>query len=231
MTTLPTVQQTAEIDEFLEELKNPATSPSTLTGRLIFALDATASRQASWDQACMIQGEMFAATAAIGGLELQLMFYRGYNECKASRWMTSAAELHQAMRMVACAGGNTQIERVLSHAVAETRRHKISALIFVGDCMEERVDQLCHLAGELGFATVPIFVFHEGNDSTAAAAFKQIAGLSGGAYLAFTLANIDRLRELLGAVAVYAAGGFQALESYSAGKTGAVLQLTSRLRR
>ena len=57
-------------------------------GRLIFALDATASREPTWDRACRIQGEMFEATAALGGLEIQLVFYRGFSECKASRWMT-----------------------------------------------------------------------------------------------------------------------------------------------
>jgi hypothetical protein len=231
MTTLPTVRQTAEIDEFLEELKKPAAFPSTPTGRLIFALDATASRGPTWDQACMIQGAMFEATAALGGLDLQLMFYRGYNECKASRWLSTAVELHRAMRGVSCVGGNTQIERVLSHAIAETRRHKINALIFVGDCMEEKVDRLCSHAGELGSLAVPIFLFHEGGDPTAASAFKQIAGLSSGAYLPFTLANVNRLKELLGAVAAYAAGGLPALQSYSAGKSGEVLRLTSGLRR
>ena len=96
--------------------------------------------------------------------------------------------------------------------------------------MEEKVDQLCHLAGQLGGEGVPVFIFQEGDDPTAASAFKQVAGLSRGAYLAFTLSNVDRLRELLGAVAAYAAGGLGALESYSAGKGSEVLRLTSRLR-
>jgi hypothetical protein len=42
--------------------------------RLIFALDATASREPTWDSACRIQGEIFEATAAIGGLDLQLAY-------------------------------------------------------------------------------------------------------------------------------------------------------------
>ena len=225
-----TTRRGAEIDKFLERLETGPT-PAGGRGRLILALDATASRQPTWDQACRIQGEMFEATAAIGGLELQLMFYRGLSECKVSRWLSSAAELHQAMRSVNCIGGHTQLERVLSHTIAETKRQKVSALVFVGDCVEEKVDQLCALAGQLGSLGVPIFIFQEGGDPTAASAFKQIAGLSGGAYFAFTLANVDRLKELLGAVASYAAGGLPALQSYSAGKTGEVLQLTLRLRR
>ena len=70
---------------------------------------------------------MFEATAAIGGLDLQLVFYRGYDECKASRWLTTATDLHRVMRSVSCVGGETQIERVLSHAIRETGRAKVNA--------------------------------------------------------------------------------------------------------
>ena len=97
--------------------------------------------------------------------------------------------------------------------------------------MEEKVDRLCRLAGELGLLGVPVFLFHEGRDPIAAAAFKQIASLSHGAYLSFDLASAGRLKELLAAVAVYAAGGYRALAAYGEGKSGEVLQLTSQLKR
>lgn len=224
-----TSRRVAEIDKFLERLE---TSPTTASGRgrLIFALDATASRGPTWDQACHIQGAMFEAVASIGGLDIQLAFYRGYAECKASRWMTTTADLHRVMQSVSCVGGNTQIERVLDHAIRETGRAMVNALVFVGDAMEEKVDRLCHLAGQLGALGVPIFLFHEGGDPTAAATFKQLASLSHGAYLAFDLASVDRLRELLGAVAVYAAGGLAALEKHAAGRPE-VLRIASQLKR
>jgi len=228
---LPAQSRPSEVDAFLDQLKQmPAVRPSNGRGRLIFALDATASRQPSWDRACRIQGEMFEATAALGGLDVKLVFYRGVNECKASRWMANAAELHRAMRSVSCLGGETQIERVLDHALAEAKKERVGALVFVGDAMEESVDRLCRLAGELGLLGVPVFVFHEGGDPTAANAFKQIAKLSHGAYLSFDLASADRLKELLGAVAVYAAGGHRALADYSKRKGGEVLRLTAQLR-
>jgi hypothetical protein len=230
MTTLPPARSGAEIDQFLEQLKSPAPRPSAGYGRLIFALDATASRQPTWDMACRVTGEMFEATTAIGGLEIQLGFYRGFSECKTSRWVTTASELHQLMRSVSCIGGHTQIARVLDHAIRESQSRKIGALVFCGDCMEEQVDHLCQLAGELGRLGVPIFMFHEGRDPSAGAAFKQIASLSGGAYVPFDLTSAERLKVLLGAVAVYAAGGRQALESYAAKQGGEVLRLTSQLR-
>src|SRR6185312_8194291 len=107
--------------------------------------------------------------------------------CKASRWMRSAAELHRAMRAVSCIGGETQIERVLSHAAAETKKQKVNALVFVGDAMEENADRLCGLAGELGLLGTPVFVFHDATDTVAGRAFQQIAKLSRGAYLRFDL--------------------------------------------
>jgi hypothetical protein len=223
-------RHSAEIAEFLDKLRQAPAHPAGGRGRLIFALDATASREPTWDRACRIQGEMFEATAALGGLEIQLVFYRGFAECKASRWMTTADELHRVMRQVYCVGGETQIERVLSHAIRETGRRRVNALVFVGDAMEEKVDRLCRLAGELGLLGVPIFLFHEGRDHTAASAFKQMANLSHGAYLSFDLASAGRLKDLLAAVAVYAAGGYKALAAYGENKGGAVLQLTSQLK-
>jgi hypothetical protein len=221
----------ADVDAFLRDLQRaPKPPPSGARGRLIFALDATASREPSWDRACRIQGEMFEATAALGGLDVKLVYYRGFNECQASRWMSNATDLHRVMRRVSCLGGETQIERVFAHALAETKRQRVGALVFVGDAMEENVDRLCQLAGELGLTGVPIFLFHEGDNPIVARAFQQMARLSRGAYLRFDLASADRLKDLLGAVAVYAAGGYRALTAYGEKKGGEVLRLTAQLR-
>jgi hypothetical protein len=228
---LPDASRSAEVDAFLRELQRAPPPRPGGRGRLIFALDATASREPTWDRACRIQGEMFEATAALGGLDVKLVYYRGFNECKASRWLTSAAELHRVMRAVSCIGGETQIERVLGYALSETGNQRVNALVFVGDAMEENVDRLCRLAGELGLNGVPIFLFHEGADPVAGRAFQQMAKLSRGAYLRFDLASAGRLKELLAAVAVYAAGGYRALAAYGERKGGEVLRLTAQLRR
>ena len=227
---LPAANKAAEVEAFLSRVKAMETvRPASGRGRLIFALDATASREATWDHACRLQGEMFESTAAIGGLDVQLVFYRGFKECKASRWFASAAELHGAMRGVFCVGGSTQIGRLLSHARKEAGNGKVNALVFVGDAMEEKVDELCRLAGELGLCGVPVFVFHEGDDETAGRAFRQIAKLSNGAYCSFDIGSARQLRELLGAVAAYAAGGKPALLDYGKRKGGAALLLAGSI--
>ena len=226
----------AAVDAFVRQLRAAPVraepkAGSRGQGRLIFALDATASREPTWDRACHIQAEMFEATAAIGGLEVQLVFYRGFRECRASGWVGDARTLSDRMAAVRCLGGQTQIGRVLGHAIRETERQKVNALVFVGDCFEEDIDAVCAKAGELGLRGVPAFVFHEGGDPVAARAFQHIARLTGGAYAAFDLASADELRRLLGAVAVFAAGGFRALADYGSGRGEAVARLTHQVRR
>ena len=227
---LPAPAKHAEVDTFLRKVAAmPAARPANGRGRMIFAMDATASREPSWDHACKIQGEMFEATAALGGLDVQLVFYRGFNECKASKWLSTAAALHNAMRAVFCLGGETQIARVLRHALTAAEKEKIGALVFVGDAMEEKLDELCGLAGQLGLRGVPVFAFHEGNEAAAERAFKDIARLSHGAYCRFDAGSAGELRALLGAVAAYAAGGHRALAHYGKTAGGAALLLARQL--
>ena len=222
----------AAIDAFVKKVRSaPAVKPAGERGRLIFAMDATASREPTWDRACQIQGEMFSETAAHGGLDIQLCYYRGYGEFEASPWLSSADALLQRMTSVSCRGGYTQIEKVLRQAIEQTKQKKVQALVFVGDCMEEDVDRLCHLAGELGVLGVPAFMFHEGSEPVAQRAFKEIARLTRGAYCAFDASSAGQLRDLLSAVAVYAAAGQKALRDFSKDRSEVVRQLTHQLSR
>jgi Mg-chelatase subunit ChlD len=203
----------AAVAAFLEQAARvPALRPSPATiARLIFAIDATASRERSWDQAAGLTAEMLQAAQGIGGLAISLAYYRGFGEFRATPFLQDAQDLARRLSGVACLGGKTQIQAVLDHALAETKQDRIRALIFIGDAMEENADTLCHIAGELGLRGTPIFVFHEGADPVAGAVFRQIARLSGGAYLPFDSAAIAMLRDLLRAIAVFAAGGRSAL--------------------
>lgn len=218
----------SDIDAFLKKAASlSVTKPAGHRGRLIFAMDATASREPTWDKACQIQAEMFAQTAALGGLEIQLCYYRGINEFKASAWLTDAGPLQRQMSAVRCLGGYTQIGRVLKHSTTMAKQQRIDALVFVGDCVEEDVDNLCQLAGVLGMHGVPAFLFHEGGDVRAGRAFRQIAKLTKGAYCTFDAGSAGQLRDLLSAVAVYAAGGRRALEHFGQ-RRGQTVRLIAR---
>lgn len=212
-----------EIDAFLAKAKTLGPRTDGKRGRLAFALDATMSRQPTWDLACKLQAEMFEEAGAIGGLDVQLIYFRGLRECRASKWNSDPKRLGEVMAGIACQGGHTQIGRVLEHVRAESKTAKIDALVYVGDAMEERVDDLCALAGELGLLGTPAFMFQEGGDPVAENAFREIARLTKGAWCPFDAGAALQLRELLRAAAAYAAGGHKALTDLSKkGGKGAV---------
>jgi len=229
---LPQTSSKSEIDAFLQKVRSvPVAKPAGERGRLIFAMDATASREPMWDRACQIQGEMFSETASLGGLAIQLCYYRGYGEFSASPWMVDSDALLQRMTSVSCRGGLTQIEKVLRQTIKQTKQKKVQALVFVGDCMEENPDLLCQLAGELGLLGVPVFIFHERGEARAKNIFRQIADLTRGAYCPFDATSAGQLSDLLRAVAVYAAGGRVALQNFSETGSDTVKMLTHQLRK
>jgi hypothetical protein len=213
-------------------LKQVAAIPAQVAGnagRLMFAMDATASRAPTWRQAIAIQADMFREAATVGGLDVQLVYYRGLMEVQASAWMPDATRVIEAMRRVEFLSGQTQIERILTHAAAETRQRKVNAVVFIGDAMEESPDLIEAAAGQLALLGVPVFVFHEGGGEPAAATFRRIARITRGAYEVFDSASPQKLRDLLRAVAVFAAGGRKALADYGARAGGEVLRLTRQM--
>jgi hypothetical protein len=213
--TVPAAATSAEVADFVAKMQALAPRTAGGNGRLVFAMDATMSRQPTWDMALALQGDMFDAVKTVGGLDVQLVYFRGHGECRASKWVSEPAAVKRLMTTVACQGGYTQIGKVLTHALKETEVRKVHALVYVGDAMEEDVDALCHRAGELGIVGVPVFLFQEGREPRAEAAFREIARLSKGAWCPFNQGSAAELRALLSAVAVYAAGGRKALEALS----------------
>lgn len=211
-------------DARVRHILGPMAEVHAFGGRgLIFAMDATASRQPTWDRGIEVQASMFSAFAP--GLKVQLAYFRGA-EFHASRWSRKPAELAAEMRRVACVAGTTQIARVLSHACAVAGKGEVSALVYVGDCMEERKEELAALARKLGTLRVAVFMFQEGDDPAAAASFREIAGLTKGAYCRLGEQSAAQLKELLTAAAAYASGGRSALAQLAQQRPAARLLLT-----
>ncbi|WP_213742109.1 VWA domain-containing protein [Bradyrhizobium sp. dw_411] len=210
-----------DIAAFVAKARAMSPHAAGAKGRLVFALDATMSRQPTWDMACALQADMFREAAALGSLDIRLVYYRGLSECRATGWISDSAELARLMGKITCQGGNTQIGKVLSEARREAVASAVRAVVFVGDAMEENVDALCAKAGELGLLKVPVFMFQEGHDVAAEQAFREIARLTGGAWCRFDPGAAAQLRELLRAAAAYAAGGRAALQQLSKTASGA----------
>lgn len=217
-----------EVQDFLSQVA--AMPKTTGDARLIFALDATASRQATWDVASQLQTEMFLSAQSLGGLEVQLCYFRGFGEFSATGWHDQAGSILKTMTGIRCQAGATQLERVLRHALEENGQKKIKCVVYIGDAMEENIDILAQLAGKLGLLNIPVFMFQERGDPVTREAFLTISRLSGGAYSHFDQASAEQLKALLQAVAVYAAGGLKALRDFSKSSTKTVKLLEQQLK-
>ena len=227
----PAATSRAEIDAFLGRVDALApAAKGNQRGRLIFALDATMSRQPTWDSACRLQADMFREAASVGGLDIQLVYYRGLAECRASPWIAEPEKFGALMSRIDCRGGHTQIGKVLAHARRENDRAKVGTLVFVGDAMEELLDDWCARAGELGLRNVPALMFQEGYDTVCEQAFREIARLTRGAYCRFAPGAAHELAELLRAAAAYAAGGRKALADLQARRNAGAVKLLEQLK-
>jgi hypothetical protein len=220
--------QSGQIDRFLAARGAGA-------GRLIFALDATASRSPTWSLARDLTAGMIREAASVGSLSLQLAYFRGGldspPECVASAWMSDPIRLAQLMARVECRTGPTQIARVLAHVQRETLEAKVGAVAFIGDACEPPGDDLGRLgaaATALGKLNTPVFAFQEGREGDAEKAFRKIAEWSGGAYGRFDAGAGKQLGEFLRAAALFAVGGVTALEGR---KDAGSLLLISQIRR
>ena len=194
-------QQRKHLEAFFSKV-NP------VRARLVFSIDATQSRQPTWDMAAGLTAQMFETAAAIGSLDIQLLYYRGYRECVASRWLSDAPALIAAMRRVRCEAGHTQIGRVLDHVRKENSREKVAALVLISDSCEEDASDLFTRATELGTLA---FLFQEGAFKETSRIYEEIARITGGAHCTFDAGAAQRLADLLKAVAAFASGGVKAL--------------------
>jgi hypothetical protein len=206
---------------------NDNQNPAQPRGRLMFALDATASRAPTWALARDLQAKMFREAAPFGRLDVSLVYYRG-EECRASKWLSSGEHIAQLMNRIECVGGVTQIGRVLAHALRETEKAPVQALVFIGDAIEtaegiwrgtDRIDELAAMAGKLGALGTPIFMFQEGRDRAVEKVFRLLALKSGGAYFQFnpeTGRAVEQLSDQLNAIARLAVGNTEALDRIDA---------------
>jgi hypothetical protein len=195
-------QPSKRVTDFLEKVR------SSQRGRIAFVIDATGSRERTWDASAQLQADMFTEAGQLGGLEMQVICFRDLDKVEASNWTIDARELQHWMRRIRCETGPTKYVRALARVRQEHQQTPINAVIVIGDMLEEEPQALFDAVGGLG---VPCFCFQEGDDLALREAFQAVAHLTKGAYCAFNTNAIAQLRELLRAVAAFAVGGLTAL--------------------
>jgi hypothetical protein len=204
MADVPAPKLSSRVTKYLEKTRTASCA------RLAFIIDATGSREPTWDMAIQLQAQMFdeAARVGAGRLEIQLTHFRGLNEVSSTPWMIDARALAQTMSRIRCEGGYTKIKRALALVRAEHQKQPIAAVVYVGDAMEEAHGEVCDAAASLG---APLFVFQEGDNPDASRTFPEMARLAKGAHCRFAPGAERQLAELLRAALAYAMGGEQAL--------------------
>ncbi len=207
----------SDLSTFLAKAST-AVAASQPRGRLLFTLDATGSRQAMWSMTKPLTQNMLAEAAKIGTLDVSIGFFRGFQEANFAPWTDSAAELSGLMDQVHCASGSTQIGKLLDHAIAEHGDKPISAMVFIGDTVEEDPDRLYAKCRHFASASprLPLFIFHEVDEHAwdreeSTRTMKRMCEITGGAYAPFTEGSAAALRDLLNAIAAFATGGLKAL--------------------
>ena len=202
------------------------------TGRLVFGLDLTGSREPGLKQARIATAAMFDAIRIFGSIEVKLVYYRGTNECRESSWHADADVLRRSMLKLSCERGNTQIAKLLRLVLG--RSEKLSAVVFVGDHCEENPEELLALAERLRDKAIPLFVFHECDDHDqwslrAKPLFRRMAETSGGVYVEFRPDSGDALKELLPNIAAFSVAGAEGVERLALPVSPEAKQLRSRL--
>lgn len=177
--------------------------------KLLFSMDATASREATWDIAQDLTQSMFDQIP--GGLKIALAYHGGGRLKEVSEFRSDVQYFKKKVSEVSCDPGTTALCEILDHAANE---RGLSALIYIGDAYEE--GDYKALARELKLRKIPCFFFLEGQDPTAKRAFSEIAEITSGAVFPFDMASLEKAKARLDAIAAFAAGGMQLLKEKAA---------------
>jgi hypothetical protein len=191
--------------------------------RLIFAVDATASREPAWAAARQVTDALVKALP--GELDVALAVHGGSRVHTFTAFINEANTLRDRAAGVSCQAGMTRLLPILS---ASLKHPGIRIVIYVGDVFEESLLQGRRLADLMSAQKTKLIVLHDTADPGArrdAEVFWDLAKRTGGCVLPFDASAPGRLRDLLSAVAVYAVGGEKLLRARRHDLPGAVVLL------
>src|ERR1700733_3610098 len=191
--------------------------------RLIFAVDATASREPAWTAARKVTDALVKALP--GELDVALAGHGGSRVHTFTAFTNSAATLRDRAAGVACEAGMTRLLPILSTSL---RQPGVRVVVYIGDVFEESLNHGRRLADAMGTQGTKLIVLHDTADPGArrdAEVFWDLTKRTGGCVLPFNAAASSRLRDLLSAVAVYAVGGEKLLRERRHELPGAVALL------
>lgn len=202
--------------------KRPPIAAEAPRAKLVFAFDATASREVAWETSTALTDALLAALP--GRLDVALAVHGGNEVHTFTRFESDAGELRDLAAGVRCRAGHTKLLDLLAR-VLETEG--VDLVLYVGDTFEESPRRARKLAAALAARNTRLIILHDAssNNFGGEEVFAEMARLTSGAVLPFDAAALPRLRELLAAVAVLAVGGMPLLTARKEALPGAHLLL------
>jgi hypothetical protein len=201
----------------------PAETGTAARPRLVFAVDATASREPAWEAARQVTDALVKALP--GALDVALAVHGGSRVHTFTGFTADAAALRDRAAGVTCQAGLTRLLPILS---ASLKQSSVRVIVYIGDVFEESLTHGRRLADSLGAQGTKLIVLHDTADASArrdAEVFWDLAKRTGGCVLPFDAGAPGRLRNILSAVAVYAVGGEKLLREQRHALPGAVALL------
>jgi hypothetical protein len=201
----------------------PAETGAPVRPRLVFGVDATASREPAWAVARQVTDALVKAMP--GDLDVALAVHGGSRVHTFTAFTDNANTLRDRAAGVRCLAGLTRLLPILA---ASLKHPGIRVVVYIGDVFEEGVPAGRALADAMGARGTRLIVLHDTADRSArrdAEVFWDLAKRTGGCVLPFDASAPDRLRDLLSAVAVYAIGGEKLLREQRGNTAGAVALL------
>jgi hypothetical protein len=213
----------AALPAALGRAEPPAETDTPTRPRLVFAVDATASREPAWAAARQVTDTLVKALP--GELDVALAVHGGSRVHTFTAFTSDAATLRDRAAGVVCQAGMTRLLPILSTSL---KRPAIRVVVYIGDVYEESVAQGRRLADAMGVHGTKLIVLHDTADPAArrdAEIFWDLAKRTGGCVLPFDASASGKLRDLLAALAVYAVGGEKLLRERRHAMPGAVALL------
>ncbi len=164
----------------------PADVGTTSRPRLVFAVDATASREPAWAAAREVTDALVKALP--GELDgVALAVHGGSRVHTFTAFTSDPRTLRDLAAGVDCQAGMTKLLPIL--AASLKRQATVRVVVYIGDVFEERnLPQGRHLADQMGVQGIKLIVLHDTADRSArrdAEIFWDLAKRTGGCVLPF----------------------------------------------
>lgn len=170
--------------------------------RLVFGVDATASRQPAWESAQRITDRMFDAIP--GALDVALAVHGGSRVHTFTQFSSDVGLFRGKAAAVRCMAGETKLCDLMERALESGG---VRVMSYIGDAFEESREMALALADRFRARGIRLVILADQPSPATLEFFQQLVARAGGAVLDFRAEQLDVMGEVLEGVAALAVGG------------------------